>query len=186
MEQALRRHAFVANRMDFVKLNRPDVTAGIRNPQERGLPVISYPPYLPYAGGCGLGIKRALHERVGGFDESLAQLEDTDYCFRTQLSGVELHFVPEALMHIRFRPQAGAHFRQARLWAQFNVLMYKRYGRGIKIARAWRRHLSNWHALARSAPGVLHAETRTSWVRTLATQIGVLHGVILHRVPPVR
>jgi glycosyltransferase involved in cell wall biosynthesis len=185
MHGALQRYDFVANRMDFLALNPPEM-AGIRNPQEGGLPAVSYPPYLPYAGGCGLGIKRSLHDRLGGFDESLAQLEDTDYCFRAQLSGVSLQFVPEAVMHIRFRSQAGAHFRQARLWAQFNVLMYKRYGGGEKIARAWRCHLSTWRALARNAPRLLRPETRAAWIRTLGTQVGVLHGVILHRVPPVR
>lgn len=70
---------------------------------------------------------RVLHEAVGGFDESLPYLHDTDYCWRIQLAGTELHFVPEAVVHIRTRHTLPGIFRQARNWAEYNVLMYKRY-----------------------------------------------------------
>jgi glycosyltransferase involved in cell wall biosynthesis len=186
LAEALALYDFVASRMDVEKLNPRTIVNAMSNPQKSGLPKIAYPPYLPYAGGCGLGVKRALHEAAGGFDESLAQLEDTDYCFRLQQRGVELHFVPQALMHVRFSNRPGVLFRQARLWAQFNVLMYKRYRQDMRVPRPWRRHLSSWRALIRNAPRVLRKETRPGWMRTLGTQIGVLQGAILYRVPPVR
>jgi glycosyltransferase involved in cell wall biosynthesis len=185
MGNALRRHDFVANRMDFEKLNSVWITAGMRNTQGSQLPKISYPPYLSYAGGGGLGIKRALHEDVGGFDESLPQLQDTDYCFRIQRQGVELHFVEDALMHVRFSDQPRALFRQTRRWARFNVLMYKRYGGGMRLDHPWRHHFSTWRALIRCAPHALHKETRVGWVRTLGWQIGLLQGAILYHVPPI-
>jgi glycosyltransferase involved in cell wall biosynthesis len=186
MGEALAGHDFVANRMDVEKLNPPEVVQGMSKVQGNGLANIAYPPYLPYAGGCGLGVRRALHEAIGGFDESLAQLEDTDYCFRMQLKGIELHFVRDALMHVRFSNRPGALFHQARLWARFNMLMYKRHRQGMRLSRPWRRHLSSWRDLIRNGPRALRKETRVGWVRTLGTQIGVLQGVLLYRVPPVR
>jgi glycosyltransferase involved in cell wall biosynthesis len=176
----------VVNRFDFVKLNVPAVARDLAHVQSAGLQKVAYPPFLLHAGGSGLGVQRVIHEALGGFDESLAVLEDTDYCFRLQLRGHALSFVPEAIMHVRYDTKSGALFRQARQWARFNVLLYKRYGQGTKLARPWRRHLSTWRALVRNAPRALDPESRTAWIRTLGTQLGVLHGTILHRVPPIR
>ena len=118
MGEALCKHDFVANRMNFEKLNAPWVAKVFKNhPQTNGLQRVWYPPYLLHAGGGGLGIKRSLHESIGGFDESLMRLMDTDYCFRVQHAGTKLHFVPNALMHVRCQEDAKARFHQARLWA---------------------------------------------------------------------
>ncbi len=185
MANALRQHDFVANRMDCEKLNSVFVTAGMRNAQGRGLQKIAYPPYLPHAGGCGLGIKRALHEEVGGFDEALPQLQDTDYCFRIQRRGVELHFVPDAVMHVRYSDRARALFHQRRRWGKFNVLMYKRYRQEMRLAHPWREHLWRWRGLIRGSARLMHKETRINWIRALGWQIGLLQGSIVYRVPPV-
>jgi GT2 family glycosyltransferase len=101
MGTALARHEFVACRLDTRKLNR----AWVRHPQEYGLQELSYPPYLPVAGGCSVAVKRVVHEEVGGFDESarVAPLEDTDYCIRVQLQGVPLVFAADAVVHYRYR-----------------------------------------------------------------------------------
>jgi glycosyltransferase involved in cell wall biosynthesis len=186
MANALRRYDFVANRMDFEKLNPHVVEAGGRSPQGSSLQKVAYPPYLLHAGGSGLGVKRALHEAVGGFDESLPQLQDTDYCFRLQLRGVKLHFVPDAVMHVRYSSELRALFRQRRRWGKFNVLMYKRYRREMRLPHPWRDHLWTWRSLILNTPHVLHKETRIKWMRALGWQVGLLQGSILYRVPPVR
>jgi GT2 family glycosyltransferase len=186
MANALSRHDFVANRMTHAKVNSPWVAESLPHPQERGVQRVAYPPYLPHAGGSGIGIKRQVHELVGGFDESLPCLEDTDYCFRVQLNGFPLEFVPDAVMHYRLREQPLAAFHQACLWAEYNVLLYKRYRRDMRISRPWRRHLSTWRALIRTGPRVLQPEARLPWVRTLGAQVGVLRGAIRHRVCPIR
>jgi glycosyltransferase involved in cell wall biosynthesis len=186
MANALRQHDFVANRMDFGKLNSVFVTGSGHGPQGSGLQKVAYPPYLLHAGGSGLGVKRALNEAVDGFDESLPQLQDTDYCFRLQLRGVELHFVPDAIMHVRYSSEARALFRQRRRWGKFNVLLYKRYRREMTLPHAWRNHLWAWRSLILTVPQVLHKETRTKWMRALGWQVGLLQGSILYRVPPVK
>jgi len=81
-----------------------------------------YPPYLPFSGSNSLGVKRAVHDAVGGFDKSLQRSMDTDYCVRIQLRGVPLVFLEEAVVRYRYRGGAGMTFQQGRLWAQHHVL----------------------------------------------------------------
>jgi glycosyltransferase involved in cell wall biosynthesis len=184
--RALSEYDFVASRLDIAKLNPPWIGGTLKNPQGKGLQKVAYPPYLPHAGGSGLGIKRALHERVGGFDESLPRLEDTDYCFRVQRLGIELKFVADAVVHVRYSRNPASLFRQARLWAEYNELMYSRYGGGARLARPWATYVQTWRDLIFCVPRTFHKETRSAWMKTLGTQIGLLQGAIRFRVPPVR
>ena len=186
MTQALAHDSFVASRMDYGKLNEHLRETGISRSQEQGLQRIAYPPYWLHAGGSGLGVRRAVHEQVGGFDESLPFLEDTDYCFRIQRAGYPLVFVAAACIHVRIRPNSGALFNQARNWAQYNVLMNRRYGRGDAIPHPWKSHVQGWRNLLGCLPRVFSQERRPAWLKSLGTQIGLLEGAIRYRVPPVR
>jgi glycosyltransferase involved in cell wall biosynthesis len=84
MGRALKKHDFIACRLDLNKLNPLEISGTVRNPQQEGLQRVEYPPYLRHASGSTLGVKREVHEAVGGFDESLFRLEDTDYWFSIQ------------------------------------------------------------------------------------------------------
>lgn len=183
---ALEKHEMVASRFDIEKLNPQWIVGRLRNPQSAGLQRIKYPPYLQHAGGSGLGIRRSLHERIGGFDESLAQLEDTDYCFRAQRLGCELHFAADAVVHVRYSSHPAGLFRQSRLWAEYNELMYKRYGEDRPMEHPWLAYGRTWRDLILHAPRLLHREKRSAWMKTLGTQIGLLEGALRYRVPPVR
>jgi len=185
MGNALDRHRFVAARVDLAKLNPPQLVHGIKNPQESGLQRVDYPPHLPHAGGSTLGVIRAAHEAVGGFDEAVRYVEDADYCFRLQLNGVKLEFVPEALVHYRFKDRNSALFNQARRWGEHNVMLYKRYRGAARIENPWRRHLSRWYALMRRVPSLVEERNRLAWMKSLGTQVGVLQGAIRFRVPPI-
>ncbi|HME62972.1 MAG TPA: glycosyltransferase family 2 protein, partial [Candidatus Binatia bacterium] len=185
MGAALRDRQFVAARLDFSKLNPPESAEAVKNPQHSGLQKVEYPPHLPHASGGTLGIAREAHDAVGGFDEELPYLEDTDYCFRVQREGIPLQFVPEAVVHYRLKERHQALFSQARHWGKYNVLMYKRYRENMRLARPWRRHLSCWYALLRRAPFLFRPEQRYAWTKALGTQLGVLQGAIRYRVPPV-
>ncbi|SRR5581483_2508286 len=183
---ALAAHDFVASRMDVAKLNPVWLAQGLRNAQGQGLQRVAYPPYLYHAGGSGLAVKRRLHEQVGGFDETLPRLMDTDYCFRIQLRGTPLHFVPDAVLHVRYSARPASLFRQARLWAVYNALLYKRYRSRMCLPHPWKEYFGTWRDLLRCAPRTLRRETRSAWMKTLGTQVGLLQGAIRYRVPPVR
>jgi glycosyltransferase involved in cell wall biosynthesis len=182
---ALENHDFVASRFAIEKLNPAWVSGRLRNPQSSGLQKVSYPPFLCHAGGSGLGIKRAIHARVGGFDVALPRLQDTDYCFRVQRLGVGLYFAADAVMHVRYSNKPMGLFHQARLWAEYNELMYKRYGDGVRLAHPWATYTQTWRDLICCVPRMLRKETRAGWMKTLGTQVGLLQGVIRFRVPPV-
>lgn len=186
MGEALSKHDFVACRWDIEKLNEPRLQK-IRggNPQRNGLQVIWYPPYLLHAGGGGMGIKRSLHAAVGGFDESLPRLQDTDYCFKVQLAGVKLHFVSDAVLYVRFRDTLGSFFNQSRHWGQYNVFLYKRYRPpNMRIPHPWRRYLSDWKRLLSVLSRLYHREGCFSFARLFGWQIGQLYGCIRYLSSP--
>jgi glycosyltransferase involved in cell wall biosynthesis len=187
MCDALSKHQFVACRIDTARLNPPWLSKAMGKPQEDSVQRISFPPFLAHAGGGTLGIRRCLHQQINGFDESLSTREDTDYCFRLQLAGIELHFASEAVIHCRSRDTLAGIFRQARLWGEHGVLVYKnlqqRTGTGLR--HPWKLHIKLWRGLLRRIPQVRHKEGRAIWIRSLGFQVGRLLGSIRHRTPPV-
>jgi glycosyltransferase involved in cell wall biosynthesis len=133
MGNALERNQFVACRYDFTKLNGSWLAAArgsAKDGQSSGLAGGYCHPTLPYAGAGGLGISKSVHDAVNGFDTTLKAMagqEDTDYCIRVQLRGTPLAFVPDAVMHVRFRDTVSGVFRQAWAWAESGAHVQRRY-----------------------------------------------------------
>ncbi len=119
----------MACRYDTETLNPPHIAETLGHAQRFGLMPYTDPPYLEHAGGGGLAIRRIHHEAIGGFDEGYLALEDTDYCWRLQVSGVPLVFAPDAVVRIRLKSAPAAIFRQARHLARHNVRIYSEYRR---------------------------------------------------------
>lgn len=127
MGDALAEHDLVACVSDTSKLNEPWL-AETREPQPPGrLSRAPFPPYAPYSGAGGLGIRRDVHERLGGFDEAMRELFDLDYCLRAHALGIELRLVPGALMHYRYRSGLRAIFAQARRYAEQMAIVQLRH-----------------------------------------------------------
>jgi glycosyltransferase involved in cell wall biosynthesis len=188
---ALDRHPFVASRFDIERLNRHSwLSRTRRNPQADGLQRVNYPPYLPHAGGCGLAVERSLHELVGGFDETLLRLMDTDYCFRIQLQGnVPLTFVPEALVYVRYRDTLRGMLRQTRERAIANVALARRYGGEQLVQRwsfqPWLAYTRRWFRHLGRAIRIRQREQLAEWLRVNAWLIGLLQGSLQYRYPPL-
>lgn len=68
---------------------------------------------VAFAHGCNLGIHRDAFRSVGGFDERLHAGEEIDLALRLVAKGVPLTFVPDAVIHYRFRPTLPANFKQS-------------------------------------------------------------------------
>ena len=186
MGEALSKYDFVASRIDTEKLNPPWLAEISRNhPQRNGLlQKALYPPYLPHAGGGTIGVKRNLHEAVGGFDGSLPYLHDTDYCFKIQLRGVDLHLVPDAVIHVRLRDTFRGIFHQARHYSEYRVLVYKKYRAHRELWR-WKAYIAEWKDLLWSIHKIRSKSARGVWMWRLGSQIGSLQGSIKHWGPPV-
>ena len=187
MGDALHRYDFVACRIDFKKLSPLWAQAIFeRHAQQEGrLLKAKFPPYLWHAGGGTLGVKKSLHEAVGGFDEALPYRHDTDFCFKVQLQGVELHFVSEAVVHVRCRDTLSGLLRQAWHWAEYDVLLYKIYGSAnSKDFSRWKICLGEWKGLVRALPQIgLDRTARARWVWRFGWQVGLLLGSIKYHVP---
>jgi glycosyltransferase involved in cell wall biosynthesis len=179
---ALAGHRLVASRYDTEALNPGWVAAVRANPQRDGLNPYTYPPFLPHAGGGGLGVSRRLFEELGGFDESMPVLEDTDLCWRAQLAGVELVAVPEALVRVRFRGDLGSIFRQNRVYGEHNVRIYRAYrSRGMPRLGPLP-GLARWAKLVVSLPQLATREGRGRWVGQAGWRLGRLIGCLKYRV----
>ncbi len=182
MGEALYKYDFVAGKREYNKLNEPWTLKYRTLSQLDGLQEYNYPPFLPHASSSNLGVRRVIHEVVGGFDETMQQLEDTDYCWRIQLAGTKLHFVPDALVYYRLRDTIGGLYHQGRLWGEYNVLLYKKY-RPLGMPKlSGKAGVKKWVRLLKRFPQVLSKEDRPGWVRKFAWRIGRLQGCIKYRV----
>jgi glycosyltransferase involved in cell wall biosynthesis len=138
LEHAFANHSFLACRFDFEQLN----PGGQNGVQDQGLQHFRI-PFLPFAGAGGLAIQRQLYERVGGFDENFTHLEDAEFCIRAQLTGLELVFVPEAVIYIRSSLATPKGFFEAR-WSTFRKAFA--WGNGLgKIHRKYKEKGMQFH-----------------------------------------
>lgn len=182
MGNALTKYDFVASRLDDEKLNGKWVLGARRSPQKTGLQPYKYPPYLPHAATAGLGVKRSIHEAVEGFDESFYKLQDTDYCWRIQLAGAKLHFVPDALVHMRFRDDAAGTYKQSRQWGMYNVKLYKKF-RSLGMPKlTWKRSVRRWLYILQRLPHLFQGKKRARWLWGLNWSIGRFFGCIKYRI----
>jgi glycosyltransferase involved in cell wall biosynthesis len=186
MAQALHEHDFVACRLEVNRLNEPWQVESWSNAQASGLIRFS-PPFLPSAGGGTLGFKRHVFEAVGGFDVTMKSREDNDFCWRVQLAGIPLHFVEDAVVHYRFPDNHAGMFRQSRVLAETQVLLYKRY-RSLGMPRLGRQEAMRgrvtWIRLLKQLRQFRRYDRarRARYVRDVGYKLGRLNGSIRHRV----
>ena len=178
---ALLDHDFVACRTDIAKLNTNWVKKSRPNPQREGLQKFSYPPFLPHAGGSTIGVKRWLHKAIGGFDESLLFLQDTDYCWRIQLKGIELIFVPNAVIHIRFRKKFRDIFRQGSYYGTYNIVLCKKYEQLGMPKLSWKKEVLFWVYSVKSLIQIRDKGDLASWIWALGWRFGRLKGSITYK-----
>lgn len=139
----LRRHDFVAGRFESNRLNRPSVLRSRALQQDGGLQTSPYGPGLPHAGAGNMAVHRETFLAVGGFDPGVGCLEDTDLCWRLQLAGTELVFLPEAVVHVRLRSTLRAMWAQGRSYGAASALLEHRFRNepGLGAGNASRRRL---------------------------------------------
>lgn len=187
---ALLKYDVVASRFESMDTNSgSDTKQQANGPQENGLQKLWYSPYCFHVGACGLGVKREVHEKLGGFDETLPALEDTDYCIRIQQNGFHLHFIPEALVYYRQRSTVRGIITQRRLWGMSNVMLYKKYRLTkptvYEKVKMWESLLVRILYIVLHLPFLLGRQKRAILVRRFGSLIGVIQGVMKCRVPPI-
>jgi glycosyltransferase involved in cell wall biosynthesis len=182
MHQALMNHRFVAGRLKWLKTAKENHSLGRGVPQGNGLQSYDYPKFMPHAGGGNLGVRRSIHELVGGFDESWPRLSDTDYCWRIQLNGVKLHYEPKAVIYMRTRDNMSSMVKQSYIWGRYNVLLYKRYLPYGMPMLSWKSGVRNWILLIRKIPRLRKKRQVESWLWWLSWRLGRLDGCLKYRI----
>ncbi len=179
MGAALQDHEFVVAQIDIGRLNPPWI-ADIWQPSRSGpRPHLGF---LPAAASFGIGVRRTLHERIGGFDEALLRLQDIDYSWRAQLAGARLHFVPEALVYYRCRHTLRSVLRQSYLDGKYRVLLYKRYASQGMPWKPWKIAMCAWLDLLKHTP---RNHSKADWMRwciEFGLRLGYIRGSIQYRV----
>lgn len=186
MEKALRRHGFVASRLEFEKLNSPAVRSARGCTQIAGLQQFRFLPF-PHAGSGTLAITRSLHDAVAGFDETIPICEDIDYCMRVQQKGMKLEFVPDAVLHCRLRASKKGVYTQASQYAEYEVYLYKKYGAGRPWEWwRWRQYIAAWQSvLGRMFELLRTPEGKTILAWRLGRLTGLLKGSLRFGASPV-
>lgn len=182
MGTALAQHDFVACRREYEKLNQPWMLQYRALTQQTSVQDYRYPPYLPHASGSTLGVKRSLYLAMDGFDESIPILDDTDFCWRVQLAGTPLQFVPDAVVHYRFRDTLDGIYRQALGYGESNILLYKKHRAFGMPKLAWYASFKPWLSLVKEAPKALTPDKRARWIWKLGWQVGRLQGCWKYKV----
>jgi GT2 family glycosyltransferase len=138
--------------------------------------------FLPATSGCAMGIRRAVFQDLGGFDERFLYAQDIDLCWRAQLAGHDLAFVPDAVLAYRYRMSALDHVRQEYRWGTDDALIYRTFRPSGMPRRRVRRAASEWRQIARAVPQVSTPADARRIVGQAARRLGHLRGSVLHRV----
>ena len=176
LQDALDDHDLVCARRDVRELNGP-VEIGAARDVPPGPILWWHGEFLPYTAGCTLGVRRSVHEAVGGFDESFISLgEDVDYCWRVQqATGEVIHAVPEAIVHYRLRSGPATNFRQARNYGASNVYVYAKWRRSLHVPpNQWSAGLWAWVRVLADLRFVRSLADFGRWVWALGNLVGYL------------
>jgi glycosyltransferase involved in cell wall biosynthesis len=182
MAAALDRHDFVTASFDQTTLNPEWVRAAHgpawRVPEE---PLPAQFGVLPNA-GASIGIVRSVFESCGGFPDDLPRMYDIAMSWELQLSGTELHYVPEAVYRVRYRERLLDLFRQGFAGSSCAPLLYKRYRTAGMPRRTVGGMLRSW---ARLGVDLSKARTKAELAPLavrLGRELGRINGSIRHRV----
>ena len=185
MGEALEVHDIVCGRFKFDKFNDSHTAEYSAEAWKDGLYTGRF---LPGGGSGNFGVRRVLHDAIGGFDECLPHAYDADYFWRIQLEGYPLHYLAEAAIQIRVgrvNPTFRSTFRRSKIRFASNYWCYKRYrAYGMLPPPTLRGSLSQFARTVKHGARMNWQEKarRDSWLAQLAQQTGEVIGQVQGRL----
>lgn len=182
---ALAHYGVVHGEFRFDKFNDPIMAERAAKGWKNGL---IKKRFLPGGGTGNLGVKRWIHEAIGGFDECLPMFADADYFWRLQLEKFNLKYVPAAVVQVRVKrvnPSFIYLFHRARKAGASNYWHYKRYRRlGMLAPPPLKQSIKNWLKFLRwtDLASLQSKEKRVSWLKQLTHKTGDLLGKVQGRI----
>ena len=178
MAEAFLKHDFIACRWEVERLNDESLVRSRGEGQTEGLMHFTVAEYLPFASGGTIGIKKSIHEMIGGFDESFKYLQDVDYCWRVQLEGIDLHLVPDVVMHMRYRDDMWETLVQSINWATYNIKLYKKYSDKGMPKYTRKQSLVTLYRFVKKFPQLFSSIYRERYIWKFGMIIGSIKGSI--------
>lgn len=181
LSSATRATGFAHGHRELDKLNSPRVR-GARPGSGHEKP----PPehFLPVAGTNNLGVRRSLHDEMGGFDTTFFSLSDVDFVWRAQLCGARLVEADDAVVHYRYPQTPTALFRQSRSYAIGTVRLNRRYGDHGLTPTNWRYEARRWMIELATVYHLLLPTRRARWMWRLGYRVGTVQGWLRERPRP--
>jgi glycosyltransferase involved in cell wall biosynthesis len=178
---ALEKHELVGGILAVDRLNSVKSRSWVAAPPNSELPTTMR--FLPYATGANLGVRRALWEHLGGFDEGYrGGHEEVDFAWRAQLNGATLGLAQDAVVDYRLRDDLGGAMRQRFGYGRSYAQLYAKF-REQPITRASARHeLKVIGGFLLSGPRELLLGNREQWLVGLAWTLGRWCGGLAYRV----
>ncbi|MEA5571234.1 glycosyltransferase family 2 protein [Calothrix sp. UHCC 0171] len=185
MVKALSQDDFVTGQREYHKLNEPWLVNSCRYAD--GNQGIIEDAYLPYAASSNLGVKRCIHEAVGGFDEEILFMSDVDYCWRIQKLGIQLNYAPDALIHFRYRATIKDLYKRYWNFGYHNIFLHQKHQKlGMPKLIKWNNFVKDAVILTiRFVVKVRNQETLAKWLMDFAFFAGHLQGCIKYRYLPI-
>lgn len=177
--EALSNHDVVCGKFLFDKFNEPDEAVSAGKGWETGLYIGNF---LPGGGSGNFGIKKSIHQSIGGFDECLPHAYDADYFWRLQLEGYKLHSEKNAIIQVRIgrvNPKLSYMFRRGKNRAASNYWCYKRYKQfGMQKPNPITKTYFEWYKLLRNGmrTSLKQRNNRFEWLPNFAQKTGNLAG----------
>jgi hypothetical protein len=129
--------------------------------------------FLPYATSANFGIGAATLARLGGWNDVFWVGGDAELCWRAQLAGCSLAFVPDAVVHYRHRASNWDAVRQQFAWGQADPLLHRDFRAAGCRRRSVPRMAGSLAKVVVTAPAVVAGDDRRSeWLRRTALLAG--------------
>jgi glycosyltransferase involved in cell wall biosynthesis len=154
-----RDYRLMGGHLDDFSLNDPVVASWRYSLTEDGLPVTL--GRYPFALTSNMAARKSVFDEIGLFDDTLQYFgEDTDYSIRAGLAGIELGWVPEAIVHYRHRNSLKSLVRQQFVYGRGSVVLYARYRAVAGPRRAVRTSVVQSLHLAAGVPNLVRGRAR--------------------------
>ena len=175
MAEAAQRTDLVGGFVDGTRLNGPHPSRRRRPYPVDRLPVLL--DFLPYATSANFGIRAATLAALGGWNEDYWVGGDAELCWRAQLAGHTLAFVPEAVVHYRYRGSTLGAVRQQYEWGQADPKLHRDFRAAGCRRRPWSRMAGSAAKVVVTAPALVAGDgARGEWLRRTALLAGRARG----------
>ena len=171
---ALQKYDFVAGAQELSQLNPDWLRGAYGNPTPNSLQ--TFADVFPYGPTANLGITKSAFSHLSGFDTSIAVYEDMDFCLRAWSLGIELVYVPSAVVHYRLRQTLAELFSQAIKYGEGAPYICRRLRDMGKPTPSHLRNAKNVIWLVRYVPRLRSLERRARWVVVAGGLIGRMRG----------